>query len=198
MTVIAAVALDDRVVMGCDTGTDHDGTFVHTVRGKIGVLHAANGERVLIGSAGHASAGRILGRALTVEATPDDPSDTIAADRWAAAVAEAITGILADANPALTVSNPDHGGDIAASILLAWRQHVWLVFAHVAIRPSDRIIAIGSGRDLALGSLHTGADHFVGPEAAVRFAIGLACRLDRGCSVDERGPLVLSTVDDHA
>ncbi|MEV0031418.1 hypothetical protein [Nocardia sp. NPDC050793] len=200
MTVIAAMALPlpNRVIMGCDTATDHGGTFVYSKRGKIGVHQASNGERVLIGSAGNASAGRMLDRCLTIEATPEDPDDIDAADRWAGALAEAITGILADANPPLTVSHSDNASGIDADVLVAWRHHVWLLFAHAAIRPTGGIVAIGSGRDIALGSLYTAARSVTNPKGMMADAIELACKFDRGCSVDERGPIVISTVDDDA
>ncbi|MGW4325437.1 hypothetical protein ACWEKR_06050 [Nocardia sp. NPDC004573] len=195
MTVIAAVALSDRVIMGCDTATDYGGTFVYSTRGKIGVLSANNGERVLIGAAGNAAAGRMLDRHLTIEATPADPADTAEADRWAGALAEAITEILADAKPPLIAAHTDNADGLDADLLVAWRQHMWLVFAHTAIRPHNGKIAIGSGRDLALGSLITAGRSGRHPEEAVLNAIELACIFDRGCSVDERGPIVHSTVD---
>jgi ATP-dependent protease HslVU (ClpYQ) peptidase subunit len=196
MTVIAAIATENQVIMGCDTATDHGGTSIYSARGKIGVINASNGERILIGVAGNSAIGPTLDRCLTIESTPDDRDNASDADRWASALAEAITHVLAEANPPLLAQFSDSANGLDGSLLVAWRRHLWLVCAHAAIRPDNGIAAIGSGKDLALGSLHTsGPNGLVHPEVAVSYAIGLACAYDSGCGVDGRGPIVHSTVE---
>lgn len=195
MTVIAAYATKDRVIMGCDTATDHAGTSLYSARGKIGVtLSTGTGDRILIGVAGNSAIGPTLDRCLEIEATPGPDCTLDSADLWANHVAQQITQILADANPPLISTQNGSADTFDGNLLLAWNRHVWLVCAHAAIRPENGIAAIGSGRDLALGSLHT-TDAYARftPEYAVHRAVSVACTYDSGCGVDERGPILHST-----
>ncbi len=197
MTVVAAVALADRVIMGCDTATDNDGTTIYRSDGKILVLLTGDrAERVLIGSAGNAAIRSILARDLKISTPPPDATDQ-EADDWAGTVAETITQVLATTTPPILARHdggPDH---LDGCLLMAWRQHLWIVYTHAALRPRGDIAAIGSGKELALGSLYTVARAgIVHPDACMSYAIELACAYDSGCGIDDRGPIVLSTLDE--
>lgn len=195
MTVIAAVATHDRVVMGCDTATDHDGTTMYRADGKISVrLVGDAGERVLIGSAGNSAIRSVLARHWKLSGVPRSDATDAEADEWAAAVAEAITEVLANATPPLVVRHDSSADSLDGCLLLAWRQHLWIVHTHSALRPYGGIAAIGSGKELALGSLYTVAQTgLVSPEVEMAFAIQVACAYDSGCGVDDRGPLLYCT-----
>ena len=194
MTVIAAVRTPHRVVMGCDTRTDYSGTGMLIQDSKIGTLIAPNGDRVLIASSGNAAMQRVVQRGLKIDDTPDASDDT-AADLWADAVAVAITDLLADSKPAVVNSGGDEASSIDGTLILAWRQHLWWIFTHSAVRPAGGVLAIGSGVEVALGSLHTAAQADMDPEEAVQLAVRLACRHASGCGMDDRGPLMHYTVD---
>lgn len=196
MTVVAAVALSDRVVMGCDTATDHDGTTIYRADGKITVLEVGD-ERVLIGSAGNSAIRSVLSRHWKLTAVPPETAAVAEADEWAAAAAEAITDVLANATPPLLMRHNDSADCLDGCLLLAWRQHLWIIHTHAAFRPHDGVAAIGSGRELAIGSLYTGqALGNPTPVQSVTLAVTLACRHDSGCGIDERGPIIHSTVAD--
>jgi ATP-dependent protease HslVU (ClpYQ) peptidase subunit len=184
--------------MGCDTAADHNGTTVYRADGKISIFEVGEAcERVLLGSAGNSAIRSVLGRHWKLGDVPQPNSAVAEADEWAAAAAEAITEVLANATPPLVMRQDQSADTLDGCLLLAWRQHLWIVHTHSALRPQSGIATIGSGCELALGSLHTVArSGLVHPEAAVSYAIELACTYDSGCAVDERGPIVYSTVAD--
>jgi ATP-dependent protease HslVU (ClpYQ) peptidase subunit len=201
VTVIAAISTADRVIMGCDTRTSYGTTGIMTAGAKIDTLRASNGDKVLIAASGDASLGTVAIRGLSIGAPPDPLSGT-SADEWAATLAEAITDGAAAVTPPVLRPSGDHGaGSLDGTLLLAWRQHLWWIFAHTAVRPFPGIMAIGSGTEVALGSLHTAAKFGfdptfgIDPVEAVDLAVRLACRHVEGCGVDDRGPIIHSTVD---
>lgn len=194
MTVIAAVATDDRVVMACDTAANNDGTAVYKAEGKIAKLRTKQGATVLLAAAGNASLLPALLRRLEINETPGLGADNVEADSWAGGIAEAITTALAEANPSLLVAaDTDSAAYLDGTLLMAWHRHLWIVHTHGVIRPYSGIAAIGSGTDVALGCLHTARSVDLAPEAAVSMAVHLACAYADGCRVDERGPLVHAT-----
>lgn len=201
VTVIAAMVAGDRVVMGCDTASDNDGTIVYRADGKIAALHAPDGDKILLGAAGNAGILAALRRNLKIDGTPRTRGEgkprahgAKVADQWANTIAEGITDILAAVKPPLTQSHSGNADTLDGVLLMAWRQYLWVIHTHAAIRPHSAIAAIRCGKDLALGSLHTVANSVVDPESAMSYAIQLACAYDSGCGVDERGPLIHSTV----
>ncbi|MBF6584413.1 hypothetical protein IU414_06520 [Nocardia farcinica] len=194
MTVIAAVATSDRVVMACDTRYDYSGTGMYGAP-KIRSLAAPNGDTILLAASGNASLLPVVLRSVKPQGTPD-PADTASCDDWANAMAEAITGALNDATPSLIASADGNGAAaIYGTLAIAWRQHLWWVYSHTATRPHPGVLAIGSGTDVALGSLHTSIPLGVNPEKAVDLAVRLACRHADGCGIDDRGPLIYATQD---
>jgi ATP-dependent protease HslVU (ClpYQ) peptidase subunit len=193
MTIIAAIATADRVVMACDTATDYSGTAVYKAAGKIGSLHARQEEKVLLAASGSASILPLILRNLKISDTPD-PADYAEADRWADIIAEAITEILASASPPLlTTADTGNASALDGTLVMAWRQHLWWIYTHTADRPHPGVLAIGSGTEVALGSLHTSIALGADPEDAVTQAVVLACRHATGCGIDERGPLIHTT-----
>ncbi|WP_280195945.1 hypothetical protein [Nocardia farcinica] len=192
MTIIAAYADHHQVIIGCDTATDYAGTAIYKTDGKIGRLDAAYGQTVLLGVAGNSAILPVLLRKLSIEDQPDYRNDA-ACDRWANNIAEAATEILADANPALLSTRGDTQS-IDGIGILAWRHHMWFLQTHSVIRPHPGILAIGSGTDIALGSLHTSHRAGADPEHAVRVAVELACAHADGCKIDDRGPVLHTTM----
>lgn len=191
MTIIAAVATADRVIMGCDTAGELDGLKIYQ-DSKIATLHTRSGDCVLIGTAGNGAIRGVLTRQLELGDGPGEGSP----EEWAGSVAEAITTILVNADPPLT--NPESEGNagcLDGVILMAWRNRLWLITAHNATAPADRIAAIGCGAGIALGSLHATIRLGVEPEEAVEEAIRLACRYDGGCAIDDRGPIIRATAE---
>ncbi|MBF6301182.1 hypothetical protein IU459_27090 [Nocardia amamiensis] len=191
MTVVAAMVTGDHVVMGADNASDHSGTFVYN-QGKIARKQfSIYPEQLIIGASGNAAIVPTVTHNLTIESAPQPHADRDAVDSWAHQVAEAMTQILAEATPSVL-----DGNNIDGAILMAWRQHLWLVHAHNAIRPNNGIVAIGSGRDIALGSMHTSAANRADPVKAVDLAVRLAATYDSGCRLDESGPLIYTTAPD--
>jgi ATP-dependent protease HslVU (ClpYQ) peptidase subunit len=196
MTVIAAIAVDDHVVMACDTAVDYSGTAIYRAHGKISTLRTPKGEKVLLAASGAADMLPLIMRNLKVADAPD-AADPAAADAWADAVAEAITGITADANPPLlTTADSGTSAAINGTLILAWRQHLWWIYTHTADRVHPAVLAIGSGCEVALGSLHTSVALGAKAVDAVDMAVRLACRHASGCGVDDRGPMLHTTAAD--
>lgn len=187
MTVIAAITTQTHTIIGSDIATDYSSTLISRAKSKIIKVTADNGELILFGGAGNAALTPYVTRHLQIEDTPDRNS-TKDADAWAETIAESITTLAAEATPPLI-----NDGSLDGCLLMAWRQHLWYVFAHHAIRPHDGIAAVGSGCEAARGSMNTAISHGVDAETAVRDAIRWACVIDTGCRVDERGPLLHET-----
>ncbi|WP_280381048.1 hypothetical protein [Nocardia wallacei] len=142
---------------------------------------------------GDASLVPAVRRAVKLSDTPSTASASDA-DAWADAIADGITGALADANPPLvTTGASNSAASIDGTLVLAWRQHLWWIYTHTASRPHSGVLALGTGADVALGSMHTALDLNTEPEHAVELAVRLACRYASGCGVDERGPLMYQT-----
>lgn len=193
MTVIVAVATATEVVMGCDTAADHGGTVMYLERGKIGQFnteHDVTGPSypVLIGASGNGAILAVLRRGLELGTFNRKYPDV-----WASGVARSITELLATACPPLTIEEQDGNTAIDGNLLLACDLGLWLIQTHEAIRVRPGIAAIGSGRDLALGSVHADLRHDVAAHAAVESAVRLASTYDSGCGVDDRGPMVYTT-----
>lgn len=183
--------------MGCDTAADYSGTTIYKAEGKIATLVTGNGEIVLLGVSGNSAILPTLIRNLKIDDTPAD-RDPAAADAWASTVAEAVTGVLADAHPPLiTTADSDNPSSMDGTALLAWQHHLWIVHTHGAIRPYSRLAAIGSGTDVAIGSLHASRYAGTGPTKAVDLAVRHACTYAAGCRIDERGPLLYTTRGSH-
>ncbi|WP_159840196.1 hypothetical protein [Nocardia sp. CY41] len=194
MTIIAAIAINDGVLMACDTRADYNGTAIYKAEGKIGTLTTPRGEKVLIAASGNSAILPTLLRHLKIGDTPN-PESVVGADEWANAVAEAATGVLADANPPLlNTADSDNAAAFDGTALLAWRQHLWILHTHGVIRPADDVAVIGCGSEIGLGSLHTSRQLGLDPRAGLELAVRLAATYNSGCGVDGRGPLVHTTL----
>lgn len=193
MTVIAAIAKDGNVIMGCDTAATYGNTFIYKGEGKIVDITSGNGERILVGAAGNAAIMSVVKRDLGIFSTPSPDVSDEDADDWANATAQGITAILSECSPSLLSGGGDDAPSVDGMLMLAWRGHLWLVFTHSAIRPSNGIVAIGSGQDVALGAMNAAVTFGADPLDAVHEAVSLAATFADGCGVDDRGPLIYST-----
>lgn len=193
MTVIAAIARDGNVIMGSDSVASCAGSFVYKGEGKIVEIVAAGGDRVLIAAAGNAAVPSVIKRHLKIDGVPALDDSDEAADDWAAAIAQAITELLAGCTPSLIVSSPDDADAIDGTIALAWRGHLWMMCTHTAIRPSNGILSIGSGMDVAVGAMNAALQFGAMPLDAVITAVKLACEFTDSCSTDHRGALIHHT-----
>lgn len=197
MTIVAAIATEDRVIMGCDTAGELDGVKVYH-DSKISVLRTAQGDKVLLGAAGNGALrsaimrkSNDIAKKVEIDGAPKPLRD---ADAWAASMAGAITSVLADANPPLTTTPGDnYASSLDGVILLAWHNRLWIIATHTAIAPVDNIAAIGCGAPIALGSLHTATQLGADPSAAMDTAVRLAATYDSGCAIDSRGPIIHNT-----
>lgn len=191
MTIVAAIATEDRVIMGCDTAGELDGWKVYQDT-KILRRRIRHEDIVLIGAAGNGAIRGVIARSsLDLGDGPVGPGSD--ADSWAQGIAEQITQILADTNPPLTISSSDSAGYFDGVLLLAWRNRLWIITTHTAIAPADNIAAIGCGAPIALGSLHTATQFGATPDTAMDTAVRLAARYDSGCAIDSRGPIIYTT-----
>lgn len=178
--------------MGCDTAANHGGTVMYLEGGKIGQFLTEESVTrpypVLIGAAGNGAVLPMLRRNLKLGAFRHANPDA-----WANAVAGQITELLASANPPLTVQEDEGNTAIDGNLLLACDRGLWLIQTHAAARARPGVAAIGSGRDLALGSVYADLRHGVAARDAVECAVRLASTYDSGCGVDDRGPMIYST-----
>jgi ATP-dependent protease HslVU (ClpYQ) peptidase subunit len=197
MTVVAALAYADRVVMAADRLTNYGGTGVYMCDNKIRRIVSWNGEHILIAASGHGAMLAVIGRNLKIESMPED-SDQDDVQDWADAIANAITELMAQQTPPILHSNDGDETTLNGALLLGWRGHLFYVFTHHAVRVHDGIAALGSGADVALGALHASTALEAEALEAVDLAVRLACRLMDGCGIDERGPYVDVLVNGQA
>lgn len=144
MTTVCAVARDGKVVMGADTMTNVYDRPVHGFAKVRRVVFTHGGGEALLGFSGSGALPDLLNAHLTIAAEPKDG----AADeqRWATAVAAAITDIAVEAR--LTDE-----GQMDSRILLGWGGRLWTIGHHMAIHHDDGIAAIGSGEGPAIGAI---------------------------------------------
>lgn len=191
MTVVAALAYADRVVMAADRLTNYGGTGVYMSDNKIRrIATRSTGEHVLFAASGHGAMLAVIGRHLKIESMPIDSEDEDDVQDWADAIANAITELMADQTPPILHGNDGDETTINGALLLGWRGHLFYLFTHHAVRVHDGIAALGSGADVALGALHASTALEAEALEAVDLAVRLACRLMDGCGIDERGPYV--------
>lgn len=200
MTVVAAIALDGRVVMAADTVSQYQGTLVQGAH-KIRRLQAGDTEVLLSGS-GNGAIVQLAERLLKIEATPGPQADEQNWDDWAAVVASAISEILAEIRPPVTTSTSESQTFIDGAYLLGTAGRLWYLFTHQALRVIDGIAALGSGSDLALGVLSSveaveesqvpgsATSDRPTPEALASAAVRVACRFDPHCAIGSGGPQV--------
>lgn len=183
--------------MGCDTRADYGGTALFLRDGKIGRFKLGGGREALVAVSGSGAALPLMRRAMKFPDPEQQGMDGFARDpdRWASEVAHRMTTTLAEATPPLTVQDSEGATSVDCIGLLAYRNHLWLLQTHSAVRPNNRLLTVGSGIDLALGALHVAIEAGYSPEDAVGAAVRLACEYGDGCGVDERGPLIFSTTD---
>ena len=183
MTTIAILVAQGHVYMSADSaGTSGVGRRWYRTRPKIARLTA--GERdVLVATAGPTSLNAFVYFHLKLDAAPN-PSDDADCDRWAQAVADAITSWAAEAQP--TVLGAD--GHLDGTVVLGYAGRVWNIHEHHADRIATPYLAVGSGGDLALGALaalHTQvAAGQMTPREATRLAVQIAARWDDGTAGD--------------
>lgn len=191
MTIIAAMSDGDRVIMGCDTRADYCGTAIYMARGKIITLTTTTGERVLLGVSGNSAIIARLQHHLKIDFAPNADGP----DRWAHRVAEAATTVLAEATPPLVTPEDGSASSFDGTVLLAWRDRMWVLHVHGAMPLQDSVHTMGSGSEIGLGSLHTAQRLGMDPRKAVDLAVRLASTYNAGCGIDERGPMIHSTLD---
>jgi len=163
VTTIVAVRTEDRVTLAADTCAQHGGTWIPVK--KIWTQQGDRGPLVLLGNAGAAGIGALVRRHLKVDNAParDDSDD--AWDTWAEAISESINGIAVSSEP----PQVDEGGLMSGTFLMAAWHRFWIIEGTCDASPIYRysdFAAIGSGRDAALGALHTS----VSASAAVEIA----------------------------
>lgn len=183
MTVIAgAVSVDGTVRMAADTTCVMQGTRIYGAR-KIRRLLTSGGHPYLLGFAGSSALA-----SLTEAHLPSmgiEPAGSANLDAWAQAIAEAICKIATDATPQVTEE-----GNVDGVALLGHAGHLWLLAQQNASPVPLGYIAIGSGRDLALGVLASWQGDDNTDRARVATAVRIACQYDTNCAIEWDGPLI--------
>ena len=177
MTVIAAIATVDRVLMAADSRISQRTTRIGNTE-KIIRKTTPNGGEYLLAVAGRLSLLSIARHSLTIEDIPDQRSDEDC-DAWAYAVACALAELAVDAKPPVL----DEHGSVDGEALLACGSRLWLLDGQSVTRIRDSY-AIGSGAPEARGALYV-ISRFHGeysdPASALAVAVGAACDLDLAC-----------------
>ncbi len=192
-TIAAALAADGTVVMGADTYSWYHNTATPGAV-KVWAHPVADGQRsVLVAASGQAAVKDLVRAHWKLGGVPGDADTDDQADTWAAACAEAVAGIAADARPPATGED----GYVDAVLLLACGGRLWKLCQQAAVplyRAAD-FYAAGSGGDVALGALHVLHEH---PDRSlpvvtdrVDRALRTACAWDAWSRVDRAGPTIL-------
>jgi hypothetical protein len=183
VTVIAAIATGDRVLMAADSRISQRTTRIGSTE-KIIRKTTPDGGEFLLAVAGRLSLLSIARHSLNVEAIPDQGSDE-ECDAWAYAVACALAELAVEAKPPVL----DENGSVDGEALLACGSRLWLLDGQSATRIQGSY-AIGSGAPEARGALYV-INRFNGtysdPASALAVAVGAACDLDLACG----GPVQL-------
>jgi ATP-dependent protease HslVU (ClpYQ) peptidase subunit len=146
MTTVVAIARDGRVVMGADEMTN---VYDRPVPGAAKIWRIepkTAGAALLIGIAGAAATGPIIGSGLVIDAVPDPAAADSAFDDWANTVARAISELVVEAGV-------HDGGKLDGVLLLAHAGRLWTICHAFAIRHHDGIAAVGSGEGPAIGAV---------------------------------------------
>lgn len=183
MTVIAAIPTADGVLVAADSVLMRRETVIGTVRKihrlLVGPKYDRNALLAVSGSnaLSELAYSRLHENAEMLDcAYPDDPAQT---DHWAHQVAIKLAKIAHTAEPPLTVDD----GEMDGEALLAFGSRLWLLSGQSAV-PITAPFAIGSGADVARGSLYASAElGLVGtyPHDALRLAVRAAMELNAYC-----------------
>lgn len=169
MTVIAGMIHDDVVWMAADTASV-DGTGIYRMSRKLDRIYFGEGDSLIIGTCGAAGFAQAVRHGLVVHASPN-PEDDKDCDKWAFAIAEAITEL------GLEHGWKDPEGNLGGGGLLAWQNRLWHI-SHNGAMPVPEFTAIGAGQEVALGALEVGV---VGVRSRVEEAVIAACRHTDSC-----------------
>jgi ATP-dependent protease HslVU (ClpYQ) peptidase subunit len=183
MTVIAAIPTNDGVIMAADTLLMRRESVIGTTRKISRLLVGPKYEHVaLLGLSGSHALAEVAHHRFHENAELPDcayPDDTAKADYWAHRVAVKLATLAHTAEPPLTVDD----GEMDGEALLALGPRLWLLSGQSAV-PISAPFAIGSGADVARGSLHAAAElGLVGnyPYDALRLAVRAAMELNAYC-----------------
>lgn len=174
MTTIAAIARDGVVWMAADRRAAVGG-LVWTGRTpkitRLGQPDREGGRRpdALIGSSGRSAGGSLARYRVSLPKAPD-PDRVDRCDAWADAVVRRLARAAARAEPAIL----DEDRDVPFSALLAYAGHLWVLGDQHAQEITGGVAAIGSGAELALGSLSATLRRGVRPVAALTEAVETA------------------------
>jgi ATP-dependent protease HslVU (ClpYQ) peptidase subunit len=189
LTVVAALADGQRVVMAADTASNYAGTQIQGARKIRRVEFPTGGGGMLVAGSGSGAIFAVLA-GLDVEAMPPTGDSAAVWDAWAERVASTFTNRLTTMTPPLLRSTEGGGQQIDGAFLLGAGGRLWYLFTHQAVPVPDGIAALGSGGDLALGVLNSTDLRAVPLQVPVVRAVEVACKYDPYCAVTADGPVV--------
>lgn len=146
VTTAVAIARDGVVVMAADSLTNlYERPLPGSARKIVTVPVGDTAANALIAVCGDGALADILRSDLHLDAAPTDDHDD--EQRWASAVARAITDLARDAG---VVDN----GHLDGTLMLGYRGRLWIITHAQAIPVLDGLAAIGSGEGVAMGAAH--------------------------------------------
>lgn len=153
MTVVAAaIDPDGTIAMAADTMSCYGDTALYGTL-KAHAHDVGEGRSALIGHSGSGSLHAVVRRHWVCEGSPDPVCTDDEADAWADAVAEAIAAVAVEATPPVT----DSDGAADGAVLLGYAGRVWVLSQQdaVPIYRAGRFAALGTGREVAVGVMHS-------------------------------------------
>jgi ATP-dependent protease HslVU (ClpYQ) peptidase subunit len=180
VTVVAAIARDGRIIMAADRQTNYQQQAIFGAK-KIRRHTAGSGE-VLIAASGAGAISNMVARHCKLDHAPDATATLAELQEWADVVAEAVTEVLANAQPPLIES-----GGINGALLLGVHGQLFYLFTHQAAHAADGVAALGSGSEVALGAMHAALRHGDQPLDAVLLGVELGCTFMDGCGFGPGG-----------
>jgi ATP-dependent protease HslVU (ClpYQ) peptidase subunit len=185
MTCIVGLSINGAVLMGADN---------QTTSGYLKIGHATTSPKVfrrsnlLFGISGSVRAQNVLQTRFTPpERAADEPDDL----SYLVTIVESLRVLFRDAGIAKIENAVENNGEDGSSLLIGYHGRLFQISSDWSIlEPSLPYIAIGSGREYALGSMHA-LSKTSAPQKTVRAALMAAAEFDIYCS----GPFVIEELN---
>jgi hypothetical protein len=179
VTVITALKAHGKVFMAADSMSSDSTGLIWDGSMKLFEKRCADGQRLICGNTGNASAGAVFQYALKIEKTPETD-----AHAWAQQVAFDYTKLCKQ------LGEVDDKGQAIGCVLMACGPDVWEISDNFA-QSVENYVSVGGGAQVAQGALFAQlewVDDYYYPPAdearaidMVRIAVTAACRWERSC-----------------
>lgn len=174
MSVLIAIKEKNRIVVGVDVRMSSDDSYIDSYARRPKAIHITKNNDVIVGAVGNVGLLDIFKELMLSFKT----EDLYSMDR-AFIVKYVIPPLVSEISRYVT---DDNRNSMDATFLLAIKDRAYIIPGNYSVSEIIDYEAVGSGRDVASGSLHTSAKFGMSSEERIMLAIEAAGTLNNSVS----------------